>query len=390
MREGVDCLKRVKLLHCGDLHLDAPFTSLADRDGIPEQRRQELKRMLGTIINLAISENVDMLLLCGDLYEHGYVRKSTFHFIYEQLRKIPDLPVIIIPGNHDPLSPDSLYTSCAWPENVHILKSRIDFYEHKSTGTRVSCVMPQTSHISEASVSRTAPILSTRGEINILVHHGTLDMAFSTDAYQPVSSAELDVSGFDYCALGHYHSVIRGAGRAGRIFNAGSPEPLGFDEEGEHGVFLVTIEKNEDEESRINADFRRIGQRRFINLEVQVGDCLTDEQAASAVISATEGAGSAGDLYSVTLQGYVNRNFRVDTAYILEVLKDKAFFIKINDRTMPDFDFGSIAGEPGLRGLFVRKMLDRAATAIDEEARQLVMKALYYGIEAIDEGSVCV
>jgi DNA repair protein SbcD/Mre11 len=390
MREGVDCLKRVKLLHCGDLHLDAPFTSLADRDGMPEQRRQELKRMLGRIINLAVSENVDLLLLCGDLYEHGYVRKSTFHFIYEQFRKIPNLPVIIIPGNHDPLSPDSLYSRCEWPENVHILKNRTDFYEHTLTGTRVSAGMPQTSSTGEAVASHAVSLLSTRGGINILLHHGTLDMAFSSDAYQPVSSAELDELGFDYCALGHFHSVIRGAGRSERIFNAGSPEPLGFDEEGEHGVFIVTIEKKEDEESRIHADFRRIGQRRFINLEVQVGGCLTDEQAVSAVVAAVEGAGGADDLYSVTLQGYVNRNFRVDTAYLLELLKDKAFYIKINDRTMPDYDFGSIAGEPGLRGLFVRKMLDRAANAIDEEGRQLVMKALYYGIEAIDEGSVCV
>jgi exonuclease SbcD len=390
MREEVVCLKRVKLLHCGDLHLDAPFTSLADRDGMPEQRRQELKRVFGAIINLAVAENVDMLLLCGDLYEHGYVRKSTFHFIYEQLRKIPSLPVIIIPGNHDPISPDSLYTRCEWPENVHILKNGTDFYEHVSTGTRLYGGIPQSSPTGGGFALSAASLPLPKEGINILLYHGTLDMAFSADAYQPVSSAELDVWGFDYCALGHFHSVIRDAGKSGRIFNAGSPEPLGFDEEGEHGVFIVTIEKNEAEESRINADFRKIGQRRFINLEVQAGGCLTDEQAAAAVASAVEGAGSADDLYSITLQGYVNRNFMVDTAFISDLLKAKGFYIKINDRTMPDYDFGSLAGEPGLKGLFVRKMLDRAAKAIDGEGRQLVMKALYYGIEAIDEGSVCV
>jgi exonuclease SbcD len=390
MREGVDCLKRVKLLHCGDLHLDAPFTSLANRDGMPEQRRQELKRMLGTIVNLAVSENVDMLLICGDLYEHNYVRKSTFHFIAEQLRRNPNLPVLVIPGNHDPLSPDSLYSSCEWPENVHILKNRTDFYEHAPTGTRVYGGMPMTSQTGGTGAACAASLPMASGEINILMHHGTLDMAFNTDAYQSVSSTELDAWGFDYCALGHFHSVIRGAGRSKRIYNAGSPEPLGFDEEGEHGVFIVTIDKNGDDESQVDVSFRKIGQRRFINLEVQAGGCLTDEQAAAAVVSAVEEAGCAGDLYNVTLQGYVNRSFRADTAYITELLKEKAFYIKINDRTMPDYDFGSIAGEPGLRGLFVRKMLNRASNAVGEEERQLVMRALYYGLGAIDEGSVCV
>ncbi len=389
MREGVDGLKRVKLLHCGDLHLDAPFTSLADRDGMPEQRRQELRRMLGMIVSLAASENVDMLLICGDLYEHGYVRKSTFHFIAEQLRKHLNMPVIVIPGNHDPLSPDSLYSSCEWPENVHILKNKTDVYEHVPTGTRVYGGLPMMSPDGITGATSAFSLPGASGDINILMHHGTLDMAFNSAAYQPVTSAEIDSWGFDYCALGHFHSIIRGAGRTKRIYNAGSPEPLGFDEAGEHGVFIVTIEK-EEKESQIDVNFRRIGQRRFINLEVQAGDCYNDEQAASAVTSVVEGTGSVGDLYNVTLQGYVNRNFRVDTAYILELLKDKAFYIKINDRTLPDYDFGSIALEPGLRGLFVRKMLDRASKASGEDGRQLVMRALYYGLEAIDEGSVCI
>ena len=390
MREGVVCLKRVKLLHCGDLHLDAPFTSLACRSGMPEQRRQELKRMLASIANLAAAEQVDMLLICGDLYEHDYVRKSTFNFIAEQLGKTPGLPVIAIPGNHDPAAPDSLYSRGEWPENVHILKKGTDFFEHTPTGTRVYGGMPTAGSTGGAAVSSADAFSVTSGRINILMHHGTLDMAFNAYAYQPVSSIELDAWGFDYCALGHFHSMIRGAGHSKRIYNAGSPEPLGFDEEGEHGVFIVTIDKNGDGESQIGVDFRRIGQRRFFNLEVQAGGCLTDEQAASAVASAIEGTGGVGDLYNVTLQGYVNRSFRVDASYIEELLRDKAFYIRIGDRTIPDYDFGLIAGEPGLRGLFVKKMLGRASNAVGEEERRLVMRALYYGLEAIDEGRVCI
>jgi len=36
----------------------------------------------------------------------------------------------------------------------------------------------------------------------------------------------------DYIALGHFHNTLRGVGKSENIYNPGSPEPLGFDEEG--------------------------------------------------------------------------------------------------------------------------------------------------------------
>ena len=50
---------RIRLLQCGDIHLDAPFTSLSDAEGRPEQRRQELKQAIRRIVELAVEEQVD-------------------------------------------------------------------------------------------------------------------------------------------------------------------------------------------------------------------------------------------------------------------------------------------------------------------------------------------
>ena len=368
---------RVKLLHCGDLHLDAPFTSLSDVEGRPGQRRQELKKILSGIVELAESEQVDLILICGDLYEHGYIRKSTMQFVYDQFRKIQDIPVLLISGNHDPAAPDSYYCMGAWPSNVFVLGEDNLYYEHLPSGTRVYGSMP-----SDCSPDHC--------RINILMFHGTLDMPFSTDAFQPITSAELDASGFDYCALGHFHSRIQGAGTKESIYNAGSPEPIGFDEEGEHGVFITTIEKQPGDKSSVQADFRVMGMRRFINLKVQVGECLNDEQTAAHAAQEMKNAGGNDDLYRIFLQGFLSHDFRIDTEYVADLLKTKAFYTRIIDNTTPDYDFGQIADEPGLRGLFTRKMLDRAAAAQGEAERQLVMQALYYGLEAIDGGSVCI
>lgn len=368
---------RFRFIHCGDLHLDAPFTMLADTEDKPDLRRQDIKTMLARIVDLAETERVDALLVCGDLYEHGYIRKSTIHYICDQFQRIPGIPVIMIPGNHDPAVPESFYCGFEWPKNVHILAGRNRCFELPGKGAAIYGAL-MTEEALEPSF------------INILMYHGTLDMPFSSDAFQPVSSAEIAASGFDYCALGHFHTVIDGAGPGRNIFNAGSPEPLGFDEEGEHGVFLAEVRKTPGAGTEIDARFLNLCKRRFFNLEVSLAGCLSDEQAVETVLTCIRRNGSGEDLYRVSLSGLVSKEYRPNIEMIRQLLKEEAFYIRLADRTAPDYDFDIIAGEPGLRGLFVRKMLDRAAEASDGEERRLVMQALYYGMEAIDEGKVCI
>lgn len=367
---------RIRLLHCGDIHLDAPFTSLSDAEGRPEQRRQELKQVISRIVELAAEEQVDLLLVCGDLYEHGYVRKSTIQFVSDQFERIQKIPVLIIPGNHDPATADSFYYHFRWPSNVCILREEKGFYEHAGSGARVYTRLPLSDKLD-------------RSRINILMCHGTLDMPFSTDAYQPLSSKDIEDCGFDYCALGHFHTRMFGAGIQKRIFNAGSPEPLGFDEEGNHGVYLSMIEKVPGEESRIEAEFKVLNLRHFLNLSVQAGGCLSDEQVAIRAKLVLRDAGSSEDLYRIFLQGYITQGFKIDPLRVADLLETEAFFIRVVDQTTPEYDLALISDEPGLRGLFARKMLNRAAAAGEEE-KQLIMQALYYGLEAIDEGRVCI
>lgn len=368
---------RVKFLQFGDLHLDAPFTSLSDEEGMPQIRRQELKRALGRIVELACTEKVDMVLVCGDLFEHSYVSKSTINYIAAQFTKIIDIPVIIIPGNHDPITPDSYYSCFSWPSNVHILSGENTNYVDSCTGTRVYSSLSPDKYPDDSA-------------INILMHHGTLDMPFSADAYQPVSSELLDSYGFDYYAMGHFHTKIHGAGGRKRIYNAGSPEPLGFDEEGSHGVLISDIDKPSYSESNIHVEFKPIGQRRFINLEVSISGCRNDEEAAAMAIAKIEQAGSCNDLYRISFTGYCQHGYRMDEMSIADFIKDKALHIRIIDNTAQDYDFDVIAKEAGLRGLFTKKMIERAEKAMSEEEREIVMQALYYGLEAIDEGKVCI
>jgi len=366
---------RVKFLQFGDLHMDAPFTSLSDMEGRPSQRRLDLKRALARLMDVAIGEKVDLVLVCGDLYEHGYAGKSTIHYICGQFSRLAGTPVLIIPGNHDPKLPGSYYSEHRWPSNVHILESG-DIFELPGANTRVYGGLD--SGPADASY------------INILMYHGTLDMPFDPGAFQPVSSEHVGKMGFDYCALGHFHSRITGGGARGIFYNAGSPEPLGFDEPGDHGAFIAAIEKEPGEKGSIRTEFVSVCARRYLDLTVDVGDCLNNEQAANAIAAQMVASGGTADLFRVTLTGYLPPGVRIDIDEIAERLRDSAFYLKIKDNTQPDYDLETISREKGLRGLFTRKMMERASQAGDDETAALVMKALYYGLEAIDEGKVCI
>ena len=63
--------------------------------------------------------------------------------------------------------------------------------------------------------------------------------------YLPFNQEDLRNSGFDYIALGHYHQHKLFDDDYGNIIAAypGSPEPLGFDETGPHGIISGTYRK---------------------------------------------------------------------------------------------------------------------------------------------------
>ena len=57
----------LKILHAADLHLDSPFEALPG--GKAAIRRAEQRRRLGALAELAAAEDVDLVLLSGDLLD---------------------------------------------------------------------------------------------------------------------------------------------------------------------------------------------------------------------------------------------------------------------------------------------------------------------------------
>jgi DNA repair exonuclease SbcCD nuclease subunit len=87
------------LLHTSDLHL-------GNLQGEPGDSPAHLGLM--RVVDEARAGNVDALLIAGDLFDSNRVDQRCVEFVYAQLRRLT-CPVVIIPGNHDCFTEDSIF-----------------------------------------------------------------------------------------------------------------------------------------------------------------------------------------------------------------------------------------------------------------------------------------
>ncbi|MBQ4115817.1 MAG: metallophosphoesterase, partial [Clostridia bacterium] len=116
----------VKVLHCADLHLDAPFVC---GDALKsELRKNELLATFSSMMNYVKMNAVDIVVISGDLFESVNVTRDTVAMVKKEFADNPLCKFVIAPGNHDPYTPDSVYSKVDFPSNVYIFND-----------TKVSC-----------------------------------------------------------------------------------------------------------------------------------------------------------------------------------------------------------------------------------------------------------
>ena len=229
-------MSTIKLLHAADLHLDSPFEGLSA--GKAAIRRKEQRQLLGAMAALAVEEQVDLVLLSGDLLDSDKPYYETGEELVRTLRSIP-APVFIAPGNHDFYSPSSPYARLRFSENVHIFtENSIQFVTLPELGARVYGAAFTEPH--SGGLLKSFHAREEEGFLNLLCIHGDLDGA--EGQYDPITEAELAESGMDYVALGHIHKAS-GLKKIGDTWYSwpGCPEGRGFDETGEKTVSIVEL-----------------------------------------------------------------------------------------------------------------------------------------------------
>jgi exonuclease SbcD len=255
-----------RFVHAADVHLDSPLRSLALRDPrLAEFVGDASRKVFSRIVDLCLEEQVNALLLAGDLYDGEQTSMKTARFLAEQLRRLDSagIKVFIIRGNHDALS--KITKELVLPGNVHVYGGRADAVEiARDRGERpiaihgLSFLKPQAP---DSLLSRYRPPVA--GAINIGLMHTSLDGSPPHDVYAPCSTAELLASGFRYWALGHIHKRSTTEGPCA-IVMPGIPQGRDV---GEHGPKSVTLTSVLDDGSII-VDERIVSLAQFERVAV--------------------------------------------------------------------------------------------------------------------------
>ena len=324
----------IKILHSADWHLDSPFSSLSE-----ETRaflRQQQLQLPGKIAELCVRENCDLVLLAGDIFD-GIPSRDCVSAVKAALKECA-VPVIIAPGNHDFCGLGSPWLEEQWPKNVHVF-----------TGNMEYLVIPELScRIYGAGYrSMDCPALlegfCARGQERwcIGVLHG--DPLNRNSPYCPITAAQIRESGLDYLALGHIHKA--GSARTGDTLCSwpGCPMGRGWDETGEKGVLLVTLEEG------VETEFLPLDLPGFYDLEVEIG-----ADALSAVEALLPAAGS-GDFYRITLTGFGEP----DLKQLCTALNRFPNLI-LRSRTQPPQEPWANTDEDSLPGVYFRLLKEMA------------------------------
>ena len=194
------------------------------------------------VVEEAAKRKVDLLLLAGDTFEDSTVDPVLVRRVVDLLARTP-CPVLVLPGNHDPLGPGSVFRHPAWAEarpRVRVLE------EAAPVELGEALILPAPV---SARASTTDPTLALppadRSRICIGVAHGSLRGAgceVEPDDF-PIAPEAAERAGVDYLALGHWHStLIWPRADAARLAYSGTHETTKFGERASGCALEVTVD----------------------------------------------------------------------------------------------------------------------------------------------------
>ena len=277
----------VRFLHTSDWQLGMGRRFLSAEDALPrfQQARIDAIRTIGEV---ARDEGCAFVVVAGDVFETNQPDPRTVERACEALRAV-DVPVFLLPGNHDPLDGASVYRSTTFrrvvPDHVEVLD---DAAPRAVAGVAAEVVgvpwrsKAPTRDIAADAVDTLLPVGGDR--VRVLVAHGAVDAGVAPDRESRATvraatlQAAVDDGRVDYVALGDRHSTWQVPGHD-RLWYSGAPEPTRFDEVDPGNVLVVDAVPGQPPTVRPVA----VGRWRFVELDHQLRSPASVERLDEAL-----------------------------------------------------------------------------------------------------------
>ncbi|MBU0438064.1 DNA repair exonuclease [Staphylococcus succinus] len=230
----------VKFIHCADLHLDSPFKSRSYlSQSIFDDMQKSAYESFEKIIDLALNEEIDFMIISGDLFDQQNRTLRAEVFLKKQFERLAkeQIFVYICHGNHDPLS---AHVATEWPDNVSVFSENVETYQ-TITKNGEEIYLHGFSYQNDASYENKLDAYpSSQGQkgIHIGILHGTYSKTNTQNRYTEFRLEDLNNKLYHYWALGHIHERQQLSDMP-QIHYPGNIQGRHFKELGEKGCLLV-------------------------------------------------------------------------------------------------------------------------------------------------------
>ncbi|MGB7344407.1 MAG: DNA repair exonuclease [Pirellulaceae bacterium] len=236
-----------RILHAADIHLDSPLQKLSQYEDAPlEQIRDASRAALDNMTNLAIDQEVDLVVIAGDLYDGNWKETRTGMFFVKQATRLRDagIPILVIRGNHD--AANLMTNSLPLPANpddseIMMAAEKVDSRVFEKLGIAVHGRSFGKRAEKDGMVKHYPSPMS--GVFNLGLLHTSLLGGEGHDPYAPCTPTELTDKEYDYWALGHIHvRGEHGSPDGAPIVFSGNIQGRHINESGAKGCILIDID----------------------------------------------------------------------------------------------------------------------------------------------------
>jgi hypothetical protein len=232
-----------RFLHTSDWQLGMVFHNLAV-DAAAQRARELRFAVLERIARLAHERAVDAVLVAGDVFDVEVVSTTLLQQARDALARFAPIPVVLLPGNHDPGTPGSALARLAGegcPAHVKVALdgTAIELPSAGATWRVFPCPLLARHTYADPTAGLPARGVDDAAQVRVALAHGATQDFGQREALPNRIAADTVLGrGFDYLALGDWHGEFEVEPRARY---SGAPEPTSFHAQTRGKALIVSI-----------------------------------------------------------------------------------------------------------------------------------------------------
>ncbi|MCL4346339.1 MAG: DNA repair exonuclease [Candidatus Thermoplasmatota archaeon] len=266
----------VRFLHTSDWHMGLSSVQLGEK---ASEARKIRFQTASRIADIARSEKVEFVILAGDTFDSNNVDDFVVRSTIDLLNRFAPIPVLMLPGNHDPLTAASVWDRSLWKHAGSHINLLVEQAETRVTEDTFVYPCPVSQKLTSKDPTSWIPERRDDDIVRIGIAHGALSNVPGALNF-PIPVEREKISGLDYLALGDWHSFHI----TGKTVYSGTHEQTKFGESEAGNVLIVDIE---EPSSTPIIDKRHVGMLDWKEYSVHVIDETDVQTLRSKILSSS-------------------------------------------------------------------------------------------------------